>query len=35
LSYLAESTAGKSVETNLALLKNNVVVGAKIARELR
>lgn len=35
LAYLAESTAGKSVETNLALLKNNVVVGAKIARELR
>jgi len=34
LSYLAQSTAGRSVETNLALLINNVIVGAQIAREL-
>lgn len=34
LSYLAGSTLGRSVETNLALLKNNVIIGAKIAREL-
>ncbi|MDD2682664.1 MAG: pseudouridine-5'-phosphate glycosidase [Candidatus Cloacimonetes bacterium] len=34
LSALAQSTAGKSVESNLALLRNNVSVGAKIAREL-
>ncbi len=34
LSYLAKSTKGRSVETNLALLKNNVIIGAQIAREL-
>ncbi len=35
LSALAESTAGMSVNTNLALLMNNVIVGAMLARELR
>jgi len=35
LAYLAKSTAGKSVETNLALLQNNVMVGAQIAQELK
>ncbi|MDD2228215.1 MAG: pseudouridine-5'-phosphate glycosidase [Candidatus Cloacimonetes bacterium] len=34
LSYLADSTKGLSVFTNLALLKNNVIVGAQIAKEL-
>ncbi len=35
LSYLAESTSGRSVNTNLALLTNNVIVGSQIARELK
>ncbi len=35
LSALAESTAGLSVKSNLALLRNNVIVGAQLARELR
>lgn len=34
LSYLATSTAGRSIDTNLALLINNVKVGSQIAREL-
>jgi len=34
LSFLAESTQGLSVSTNLALLKNNVIIGAQIAKEL-
>jgi pseudouridine-5'-phosphate glycosidase len=34
LSALAESTLGRSIEANLALLKNNVRIGAQIAREL-
>ncbi|HNV92744.1 MAG TPA: pseudouridine-5'-phosphate glycosidase [Candidatus Cloacimonas sp.] len=35
LANLAEKTAGKSVQTNLALLKNNVLIGAQIAKELK
>jgi len=34
LSALAESTSGRSIKANLALLKNNVKVGALIAKEL-
>ena len=34
LSYLSQSTKGESVKTNLSLLKNNVRIGALIAREL-
>ena len=34
LSALAQSTSGASVTANLALLENNVIVGANIAREL-
>ncbi|MDY0152502.1 MAG: pseudouridine-5'-phosphate glycosidase [Candidatus Cloacimonas sp.] len=34
LSFLAKSTEGQSVTTNLALLENNVRVGAAIAKEL-
>jgi pseudouridine-5'-phosphate glycosidase len=34
LSYLADSTSGRSIDTNLALLINNVIVGSQIAREL-
>ena len=34
LDYLAKATQGRSVRANLALLKNNVVLGAKIAGEL-
>ncbi|MDD4309915.1 MAG: pseudouridine-5'-phosphate glycosidase [Candidatus Cloacimonetes bacterium] len=34
LDYLAKCTSGKSVTANLALLENNVMVGAAIAREL-
>lgn len=34
LAYLSESTEGLSVTTNLSLLKNNVRVGAIIAKEL-
>jgi pseudouridine-5'-phosphate glycosidase len=34
LAYLAESTEGQSVATNLALLENNVKVGALVAGEL-
>lgn len=35
LAYLAKSTTGRSVSTNLELLKNNVRIGAEIARELK
>jgi len=34
LSYLADSTSGRSIDTNLALLINNVIIGSQIAREL-
>lgn len=34
LKRLSEISEGKSVEANLALLKNNVIVGCKIAMEL-
>lgn len=34
LDSLAHSTQGRSVEANLALLSNNVLVGAQIAKEL-
>ncbi|MEN6444827.1 MAG: pseudouridine-5'-phosphate glycosidase [Candidatus Cloacimonas sp.] len=34
LAKLAEKTVGKSVQTNLALLKNNIIIGAQIAKEL-
>jgi pseudouridine-5'-phosphate glycosidase len=34
LSYLAEATKGRTVDANLALLRNNVMLGAKIAKEL-
>jgi len=32
---LAEKTKGQSVQSNLALLKNNIIVGAQIAKELQ
>lgn len=35
LAALAESTAGLSVTANLALLENNVIIGAQIAGELK
>lgn len=35
LSKLAELTKGDSITANLALLKNNVLLGARIARELK
>ena len=34
LSELAEITEGKSIAANIALIKNNVKVGAQLAREL-
>ncbi|MFA6691766.1 MAG: pseudouridine-5'-phosphate glycosidase [Saccharofermentanales bacterium] len=34
LSALAESTLGRSIEANLALLKNNLRLGALIAKEM-
>lgn len=34
LSALAESTSGRSIKANLALLRNNVKVGALVAKEL-
>ena len=34
LFALAESTSGRSIQANLALLKNNVKVGAIVAKEL-
>nr|MDK2850547.1 pseudouridylate synthase [Candidatus Cloacimonadota bacterium] len=34
LNYLAEATEGRSVKANLALLRNNVILGAKLAKEL-
>ena len=35
LATLAEKTKGQSVQSNLALLKNNVIIGAQIAKELQ
>ena len=35
LANLAEETKGQSVQSNLALLKNNIIVGAQIAKELQ
>jgi len=35
LANLAEKTKGQSVQSNLALLKNNIIVGAQIAKELQ
>lgn len=34
LKALAERTAGASVQTNLSLIKNNVLVGAQLAKQL-
>lgn len=34
LAYLSDSTQGVSVTTNLSLLRNNVIVGASVAKEL-
>ena len=31
LKYIAEHTKGESLEANIALIKNNAVVGAKLA----
>ncbi|OQC17701.1 MAG: Pseudouridine-5'-phosphate glycosidase [Firmicutes bacterium ADurb.Bin080] len=35
LADLAEKTKGQSVQSNLALLKNNIIIGAQIAKELQ
>jgi len=35
LANLAEKTKGQSVQSNLALLKNNIIIGAQIAKELQ
>jgi pseudouridine-5'-phosphate glycosidase len=34
LSYLAEKTAGKSLETNIALVRNNARLGAQLAKAM-
>jgi pseudouridine-5'-phosphate glycosidase len=34
LQYVSESTGGRSLEANIALVKNNARVGAKIACSL-